>query len=67
MNTRVFTQALPWQRSRDAEFPFELHTQGQHWQIRLNDFPAEAMYTLIIDQQPIVDFDDWPRAWSRPK
>lgn len=57
---------VAWQRTGTAEFPFVARVAGQSWRIRINDFPAEALYTLLIDGQAVADFDDWPAAWQRP-
>ena len=65
MSQHAFKLPLQWQRTPDAEYPFETTVDGGRWQIRLNDFPAEAMYTLIIAGQEISDFDDWPKAWQK--
>ena len=34
--------------------------------IRMNDFPEEPLYTLIINGEDIIHFDDWPKKWIRP-
>ena len=57
---------IPWRRTPRAEFPYEADVDGQHWQVRVGDFPAEALYTLLIDGQEVADYDEWPKAWKRP-
>ena len=56
--------ALNWQRCADAELPYQTQIGDQCLQIRLNDFPAEPMYTLLVDGQALGSFDDWPEVWS---
>ncbi|ACU75471.1 hypothetical protein Caci_6625 [Catenulispora acidiphila DSM 44928] len=60
-------ETLAWERTDDGEFPFAAVYDGQQLRIRVNDFPAEPLYTLIADGREAVDLDDWPAAWSRPK
>ena len=38
---------------------------GQRWEVRINDFPEEYMYSLLIDGTVVGDFHDWPEAWDR--
>ena len=57
---------VTWQESQDAEHPYQAWIGGAHWVIRINDFPDEPLYTLLIDGIPVLDFDDWPQAWIRP-
>jgi len=35
--------------------------------IRINEFPEDAMFTLLIDGVESLDFDDWPDNWGRPE
>lgn len=58
--------SVTWRRTGDAETPYAATVAGRDWRLRLNDFPAEPMYTLVVDGLPIGDFDDWPPAWTRP-
>ena len=57
---------VTWQSVNDPEQPYQAVVSGVTWQIRLNDFPAQPLYTLLIDGQPIGDLDDWPASWQRP-
>ncbi|MFA7240605.1 MAG: hypothetical protein WC091_10860 [Sulfuricellaceae bacterium] len=55
-----------WRRSGKGEYPYSATVGGHEWRIRVNDFPAEALYTLLIDSRAVGDFDGWPAAWLRP-
>jgi hypothetical protein len=35
------------------------------WRVGLNDFPDDLMYTLIVNDQIIGKFHDWPEHWNR--
>jgi hypothetical protein len=37
------------------------------WRIRINDFPDELMYSLMIGGENAGDFHfhDWPETWRR--
>ncbi len=62
----VFAAAIGWRKSADGEFPFIARWKEEELAIRLNDFPAEPLYTLIVDGKAAADFDDWPAHWRRP-
>jgi len=57
---------LSWRATDDADCPYALAVDGRDWLIRVNDFPAEPFYTLLIDGREVGDFDDWPVLWRRP-
>ena len=61
----VFKQNLVWVKTVDVDFPYETKVNEVLWQIRLNDFPEEPLYTLFIQGKPLFDFDDWPHNWQR--
>jgi hypothetical protein len=56
---------VTWARTTDAERPWSTVVDGSHWQVQLNDFPDEILYTLIVDGTAVGDFDDWPETWRR--
>ena len=60
-----FARELAWQRSGDLERPWRTEVDGASWEVRLNDFPDERMYTLLVDDVEVATFDDWPHAWDR--
>ncbi len=36
-----------------VEIPWDAQMSGHLWQVRINDFPREHMYTLIVDGEEI--------------
>ena len=57
---------VKWSATGAADTPWVGSVGSEVWKVRCNDFPDEPLYTLLIDGKKIDDFDDWPRAWSRP-
>ncbi|MCP3141517.1 hypothetical protein [Pyxidicoccus xibeiensis] len=57
---------LSWAKTTDPLHPFRAQVDGHTLTVRLGDFPEESMYTLLVDGQSIVEFDDWPKSWTRP-
>jgi len=54
-----------WQQTGDLFIPWNLQVEGQKWEVRINDFPDEYMYSLLIDGALLGDFHEWPEAWDR--
>lgn len=63
---RPTAREIAWRRTASAEIPFEAVIDGRRWTVRVNDFPAERLYTLLIDGVEVEDLDAWPGAWRRP-
>jgi len=57
---------IGWASTGDGEFPYQARLDGRRLTIRVNDFPAEPLYTLLVDGRAAVDLEDWPAAWVRP-
>jgi hypothetical protein len=57
---------IQWERSGNGEFPYGLTVGDERWEVRVNDFPAEPLYTLLADGRELIDLDDWPEVWRRP-
>lgn len=63
--TNLQTLTLAWHLTGDGEFPYRAEIQGCVHTIRVNDFPAEPLYTLLVEGEPVADLEDWPTNWSK--
>lgn len=59
------TRELTWHATNHPEFPWAVDADGEQLQIRLNDFPDAFMYSLVINENSLGDFHDWPETWQR--
>lgn len=69
MSTKVqnyLEEKVAWRRSPHPSYPYEAEFDREKLVIRLNDFPDENLYTLLVDDEEVVSFDDWPERWARP-
>ena len=63
---------IPWAPADKADrapenwIVFKATVDGARWTIRMNDFPAEPLYTLLINGEQIIHFNDWPAFWKKP-
>ena len=62
---RYLRRSLRWTRTADATVPWQAAAGKATCRLRLNDFPAEPMYTLLVDGQLLGDLEDWPECWKR--
>lgn len=62
---QLFQQPIVWNRTGDPYYPYITMVDTTKWIVRVNDFPEEDMYTLIVDEVEIVHFNDWPQQWKR--
>jgi hypothetical protein len=59
---------VPWRTtSGEGHIEFEADVDGARWSIRMNDFPDEPLYTVLVDGDEVMHFDDWPSIWTRPE
>ena len=56
---------LSWRTTCDVNHPWTAEVAGETWRVRLNDFPDDLMYTLIVNDTAIGKFHDWPECWRR--
>lgn len=58
---------IKWDRSNDSEYPYCIVIDGKTLILRLNDFPEEPLYTLIVDGEEIIDLQSIPSTWQIPR
>jgi hypothetical protein len=58
-------QELLWTATGDVEHPWAVEVAGYSWRVRLNDFPDDFMYSLLIGDAEVGSFHDWPETWQR--
>jgi len=69
MSTKVtdyLAEKIVWRKTPDLKHPYVAEVEGEKCIIRLNDFPDEHLYTLIVNEVEVADFDDWSAQWRRP-
>lgn len=64
--TNYLAKNINWERTTDPNHPFAAEFEDEKYVIRLNDFPDEHLYTLIVNGKEVISFDDWSAKWSRP-
>jgi hypothetical protein len=64
---RCLIDPIAWEKTGDGEYPYAALVSGRRWVIRVNDFPAQPLYTLMIDGAEALDLEDWPSVWRRPQ
>lgn len=58
------SEKIRWKESFNPEFPFRAAHDGDELRLRLNDFPAEPLYTLLVNNEEVMDIDDLPANWT---
>jgi len=56
---------LVWHATGDGEYPLRAHHAGHEAVIRVNDCPAEPLYSVIVAAQSVGELEDWPAAWTK--
>jgi hypothetical protein len=59
-------ERVVWNRGINPSYPFEAEFDSDRLVIRLNDFPEGSLYTLMVNDEEVLSFDDWPELWPRP-
>lgn len=56
---------ISWEKTGDVHHPWHAKVNDKHLVLHLGDFPAEACYTLFVDDKEIGEVNDWPQNWKR--
>jgi hypothetical protein len=66
LSERRQTRRIIWEETGGGAFPYRAEVEGKRLTIRVNDFPAEPLYTLLVEDREVEDLEDWPPAWIKP-
>ncbi|MCG3161712.1 MAG: hypothetical protein JMDDDDMK_02921 [Acidobacteria bacterium] len=66
-NVENLDVSVIWESNSDPENPYRAEIEDEQRLLRLNDFPDEHLYTLLVNGAAVADFDDWPVNWVRPE
>lgn len=58
-------ERVVWESTDDVEYPYRAAIGDKVLTLRLNDFPDEPLFSLLVDGAHVADFDDWPPHWIR--
>ena len=58
---------IRWRETGDDLVPAAATYGGHALELRLGDFPAEELYTLVVDGAEVLRFSQWPTGWVRPR
>jgi len=58
------SENIRWKETSNPSFPLRSAHSGDDLRLRLNDFPAESLYTLFVNGEEVIDIDDLPANWT---
>ena len=64
--SKYLEEKLVWRRSSDPQYPYDAEFDGERCVLRVNDFPGDHLYTLLVAHVEVMSLDDWPEQWKRP-
>lgn len=66
VSTQVFGKSIVWSSTGDATTPLEATVEDKNWKLRINEFPEEELFTLLIEGKAVLSFSEKPSTWSFP-
>lgn len=60
-----YDERIRWKETGDVDYPYRASFEDHDLLLRLNDFPAEPLYTIIVDGEEITDIEEWSPRWKR--
>ncbi len=61
---RLMTMAVEWAPNPVKPYHYFADVEGRRFVIRINDFPNDEMYSLILNDHILKEFSDRPAGWS---
>ncbi len=66
IDVNIKKELIQWNLNNSNEYVYSTIIKNMKFLIRINEFPKESMYTLILEDIEVLDFDDWPNNWLKP-
>ncbi len=58
---------IKWDGGKNAEIPFQKSIGEYFCQVRVNNFPEESLYSLLVNGKVVSEMDYWPSKWKKPE
>ncbi len=55
-----------WRSTDHPIYQMVAEVDGDRWEIAIGDFPAEDLYHLVVQDQEVETFNEWPAIWNKP-
>ncbi|MBI4140650.1 hypothetical protein HY485_02315 [Candidatus Woesearchaeota archaeon] len=62
---KYFKINIVWSHTNNPELQYQANVDKDKLVLRINDFPDEPLYTLVVNDLPLTSFSDWPENWKR--
>lgn len=62
----LIKEKIKWDFTKNGIYPYFFKKNNMELKIRVNEFPAEPAYTLIVNNKEITDLETWPKNWEKP-
>ena len=62
---RYDKHTVRWHPISQGKLVYSAAVDGASWILRMNDFPDEPLYTLLIDDREIINLTEWPKNWDK--
>lgn len=64
---KLLKKTVDWSKTNIATIPLQAEVDGNLWLLKVNDFPEDEMYTLLIEDRANISFTEKPADWHFPK
>lgn len=61
----LLNEPITWHDTGDSKWMWRARYRAYDLAVRLNDWPAEASYTVYVDGAAAYDIEEWPAAWTQ--
>jgi hypothetical protein len=63
-NPDYANKPVAWRKTGLPDLPFDATVDGEHWQLRVDTRPGAPRYTLLVDDNAVLELETWPLVWN---